>query len=79
MLIVVVALGVEGRLVAVNKIVVERDGHRAYATGKQLYAKTFARSGLARRRGASNEHHLHALAVGYLFGYVRYLLLLQRL
>ena len=39
---VIVALVVERSLVAVEEVVVERDGHRAYAVGEQLYGQPFA-------------------------------------
>ena len=47
-LIVVRTIGVQRCLLAVNEVVVQRDGHGTNAVAYQLYAQTLARRGLSR-------------------------------
>ena len=76
---VVVARLVEGRLVAVYEVIVERDAYRAYAVGKQLDRQALACGGLAARRRTGDEHHLHTLPGGNHLGNLHYLVFLERL
>lgn len=45
---VVVAIFIEGCGFAIHKVVVERDAHGTFATGAELYGKTFAEGSFSR-------------------------------
>ena len=76
---VVVATLVEGGLVAVLEIVVQRDAYGLQPVDGQLDADALAGSRLTTGRRTCNEHHSDAGPMGYLVGYLGYLLLLQGL
>ena len=74
---VVVARLVAWRLVTIQKIVVQRYGYGLDAVDGQLHAEAFAGGGLAARRRTGYQYHFYPLCMGYLVGYLGYLLLLQ--
>ena len=77
--VVVVALLVAGRLVAVDEIIIQRDGYRFDAVDGQLYRQSLAGGRLAAAAGTGNENQADAPALGYLVGDTGNLLLLQGL
>ena len=74
---VVVAILVLGGLLAVEEVVVEGNADRVNAVDSQLYGESLARRCLTATAGTGYEHHLDTLLMGYLVGYLGYLLLLQ--
>ena len=78
-LVVIFALVVLGRVLTVDKIVVERNLQRFDAVGQQVYAQTLAGGGLSGGRRTGEEHEFHVLAAGNLVGDLGELLLLQGL
>lgn len=65
---VVVAVFVKGCGFSIHEIVVEGDAHGAFATGAELYGKTFAEGGFARRGGACNEYYFDVVVCGDVVG-----------
>ena len=79
-LVIVFAVLILGRMLAVDEVVVERYDHGVEPEYAQLYAQTLREGSLAAGRGARYEHHPRAarlVCLRYAVGEVGYLLLVE--